>query len=373
MNVEIIDTTLRDGEQAPGVFFSIDQKWEIVNRLFDLGVDEVEAGIPVSGNDSICFITDLVRNYRNKNISAWSRFKISDLKVCKDTGAEIVHISIPVSKYHLKNQLGSWNTLIAEFNTVIGYAKENFRLVSIGLQDSFRTDRKRLIDLCSMSDFYGVDRIRFSDTVGSSFPGEVGSFIKNYRGYYSGKIDFHGHNDLGLASANSLAALEAGADSINVTINGIGERAGNTSLEQMAFILDQHKGFTTNLDIKKIKPLAVDVSKFINRPIPLDCPLVGENVFTHESGIHCNGILKNPLAYQPFNPEDKGLNKTNLVVGTHSGRSNVINILESAGIHSFDKDITKIMNAFKVSAAKKKNFLTSEEVISIYKEQTGGV
>ena len=147
---------------------------------------------------------------------------------------------------------------------------------------------------------YKLFRIRFSDTVGSATPNDVSILIKKYRPLFSGIIDFHGHNDLGLSSANSLVALESGADSINVTVNGIGERAGNTALEQMALIIDLHKEFSSSIKLEQIKPISNMVAYYTKREIPADKPIIGSNVFTHESGIHCHGMLKKSFGLPTF-------------------------------------------------------------------------
>ena len=369
MNKEIIDTTLRDGEQAPGISFTIKDKWDIAHKLSDIGINEIEAGIAVTSKSQFNFIRDLAHSNIKSRVSTWSRLNMADLIVAKDTGAEIVHISIPMSDIHLENIKGSWTGLVNRVKLLLSYAIDNFKYVSLGLQDSFRTDINRLDCICSLAEDYKLFRIRFSDTVGNSLPSEVESLIKKYRQTFSGKIDFHGHNDLGLATANSLIALESGADSVNVTVNGIGERAGNAPLEEIAFILNQHKKYSSNCDVKLINNLCKSVSKYSGRVIPVNKPITGSMVFTHESGIHCNGQLKNPLAYQPFIPEDMGLNKSSVVVGTHSGRSNVIEILNNSGVVVEAGILSEVMHLFHKEAAAKKNYLTEDEVLNIYNNQ----
>ncbi len=373
MKIEIIDTTLRDGEQAPGVFFTLQEKWEIAEKLIELGIDEIEAGIPVMGRDHSRFIESLARFSKKTRISAWSRFKLEDVRSVYKTGVNTIHISVPVSEYHLPDQLGSWGNVLKQFDEIITYAKDHFEFVSLGLQDSFRSDKNRIKQLCSIAEEFSLNRIRFSDTVGNTFPAYVGIFIMEMKSIFSGKIDFHGHNDLGLATANSLAALESWADSVNVTINGLGERAGNASLEQVAFVIDGHKYLESNIRLEGIKALSQKVSIITGRPLALDKPIVGKNVFTHESGIHCHGQLKNPLAYQPFNPEEKGLDKSNLVIGTHSGKSGVEGILKSIGIDRPEGDMKYFMEKFKAESKRKKNYLTPDEVKKIYRTISRGV
>lgn len=373
MKKELIDTTLRDGEQAPGLSFSIEEKREIALLLMESGIDEIEAGIPAMGDEVINFIKWLNCEKSSCRISSWARLKQEDLIAAFKTGSDIIHITVPVSEFHLKTQMGSWKNALMNLHKSLGYAQDHFSRISLGFQDSFRSCSTRLEEVCAIAEEYQVYRIRFSDTVGNTFPVNVKELISKYRSRFSGKIDFHGHNDLGLAVANSLSALEAGANSVNVTINGIGERAGNASLEQMAFILDLHPGLDSSVDLHRVKPLSEMVSRFSGRPIAVDKPIIGDLVFTHESGVHCHGLLKDPLAYQPFRPEEKGLADSSLVVGSHSGRSNVISVLERAGIPYRKGDLSGLVDSVRKKAIIKKNFLSTGEVLEIYKEKTGKI
>ena len=367
----LIDTTLRDGEQAPGVSFSRNEKEEIALALAALGIDEIEAGIPVMGQDSRDFISWLSGQNIPCLVSAWSRLKLEDILEAGKTGADIIHISIPVSDYHINAQMGSWSDVLSRLKTCLKAAEDHFSAVSLGFQDSFRSQESRLEELCSVAEDQGIYRLRFSDTVGNAFPRTVRTIIKTFRSRFSGEIDFHGHNDLGLAAANSLAALEGGADSVNVTINGIGERAGNASLEELAFILDMHPEFCSSLSLKRIKPLCELTSLYSNRPIAVDKPITGELVFTHESGIHCHGMMRNSLAYLPFKPEEKGLPPTSMVVGSHSGRSNLVTVLAKAGIKESGSELSRTIERVREKAVLKKSFLSTEEVVEIYKKQAG--
>jgi homocitrate synthase NifV len=369
--IDLIDTTLRDGEQAPGLSFTMKEKRVIALNLIELGIDEIEAGIPAMGKETRDFISWLSREGSSCRVSSWARLLEKDIWDASKTGSHLIHISMPISDFHLSAQMGTWENAIQSLKGCLRLAESLFDKVSLGLQDSFRSSHQRLEEVCSIAEDHQLYRIRFSDTVGNSFPGTVHEYIAKYREKFSGKIDFHGHNDLGLASANSLCALEAGADSVNVTINGIGERAGNTSLEEMVFILDQHPCFKSTISLNKIKPLSQLVSRYTKRPIAVDKPIVGDLVFTHESGVHCHGLLSNPLAYQPFIPEEKGLASTVLVVGTHSGKSNVLSVLEKAGIHEPVGDISLLMNSYRKKAAIKKSYLTGEEVLEIYNAKSG--
>lgn len=368
---ELIDTTLRDGEQAPGVSFSLEEKVSIALRLMELGIDEIEAGIPVMGAESRDFISRLSRESSSCLISSWARLKTGDIAAAAETGSDIIHISVPVSDYHIDHQMGTWKNVLSRLDACLRVAGDHFPRISLGFQDSFRSKSSRLAELCSIAEDHHLYRIRFSDTVGSAFPDKVKELIRIHRKEFSGKIDFHGHNDLGLAAANSLAALDGGADSVNVTVNGIGERAGNASLEELAFILDMHPVFRSSLSLNRIKPLCELTAQYSGRSIAVDKPITGDLVFTHESGIHCHGLMKDPLAYQPFRPEEKGLARSSLVVGSHSGRSNLISVLSEAGIRERGGDLSRMMDTFRKKAALKKDFLSTEEVVEIYRKQAG--
>jgi len=369
MKVKVIDTTLREGEQAPGVYFSMHNRWEIAERLIALGIDEIEGGIPVMSKEHYNFVTDLVCSRPEVNVSAWARYRLSDIVTTKKTGVEIIHISMPVSDYHTQGIRETWEDILHKFNHIINYAKDNFKTISLGIQDSFRAKESRITQICNLAEQYKIDRIRFSDTVGTAIPSKVSSFISYYRKQFSGEIDFHGHNDLGLATANSLSAIENGADSVNVTVNGLGERAGNASLEELAFILYLNEQYKTNIDLSQLKDLSAYVSNSINRPLPPDKPIVGENAFTHESGIHCHGIYNNPLAYQPFIPEEIGLGESKIVIGSHSGRSN-LRMLLGEDIYIDDVASTILLKKFKKEAINKGSFLTKADILK-FLQNTG--
>jgi homocitrate synthase NifV len=367
---EILDTTLRDGEQAPGVSFTLLEKQNIAEKLVEMHIDEIEAGVPMVDETTREFISWLVNQNPEPRISAWVRLQWDDCVLAAKTGVDIVHVSIPISKYHLHAQHGTWKEILERLDSLLHYARDHFDKISLGLQDSFRSDEVRLQDIVERAELHNIFRIRFADTVGTAYPTDVSKMVKRFRHQFSGKIDFHGHNDLGLGTANALAALEAGADSVNVTANGIGERAGNTSLAEIAYILHLHKHLDTHLDLRKIAELSSMVEEYSRIPIPLNKPIIGKMVFTHESGIHVNGELYDPLAYQPFHPENTGLTKPHIVFGTHSGVSNLTAMIpEAADAHS-PEELREMVQYIKNIAAQRRTYLTQEEVIEIYTSLT---
>lgn len=369
MDVKIIDTTLRDGEQAPGVSFTNREKFDICDKLIEAGIDEIEAGIPVVDSNTFNFIKDLVSCNLPCSISAWSRLHKGDIEKTILTGVEHIHISVPTSKYHLKSQMGSLTKVVGFFENNMSMLNDHFKSISIGLQDTFRTDKKDLITMLSYLNSLNIHRVRVSDTVGSAIPSEVNRLINTVKTHFNGSIDFHGHNDLGLATANSLTALEAGANSVNVTVNGIGERAGNASIEEIAVILHRHSFLNTNIRLMDLLPLCETVANYSHRTIPVDKPIIGDLVFTHESGIHCRELINNPASYQPFSPELLGDKHTEIVIGSHSGRASVKEVLKQAGYTLSEELLPHLTNKLKEISRMKKGFLTKKEIENIYFEE----
>ncbi|MBN2618311.1 MAG: hypothetical protein JXR64_08390 [Spirochaetales bacterium] len=371
MEIKILDTTLRDGEQAPGVYFTTEEKFQIVNFLFDAGVSEIEAGIPFISDENFKFIKEIIEIYPYKDISTWSRLKLNDLEITKKCGVKIIHISVPVSEILYKSQIGEWNDVKARLKTCLDFAILNFSKISLGLQDIFRSNLLELEEILEIANKYQIYRIKISDTVGYALPYEVKEIISFCKTKYKGLIGFHGHNDIGLATANSLTAIESGATFIDTTVNGLGERAGNTALEEISFILNKHHNYSSNIDLKKLKPLSKYVSKASGRDLPDYKPITGEKIFLHESGIHCRELLKNPLSYQPFIPEQLGLNKTEIVIGSHTGKAVIKDSISKLGYKYNDSQLDSIIDICRSLAIKKKNFLTVSELNKIFSSELG--
>lgn len=369
MRVKIIDTTLRDGEQAPGVSFTVNEKLHICEKLISIGINEIEAGIPVVDKSTFDFIKILVKLKPSCEVSTWCRLNEFDIRQSILTGVERIHISVPSSIYHLNSQVGSEENIYSFFDSHISLLRDNFGFISVGLQDTFRANTQYVKSMTEYLENLGINRIRVSDTVGSSFPNDIQSLIYTIRSYFSGSVDFHGHNDFGLATANTLAAIDAGADSVNVTVNGLGERAGNTPLEEIAVVLNRHKTYQSNIKISELLTLCEMVSVYSHRDIPVNKPITGDLVFTHESGIHCRELFNNPLSYQPFNPELLGNKHSKIVIGSHSGKSSVKNVLNSAGLNITNSYLPKITKLLKERSRAKKDFLTQQEIETIYYEE----
>jgi homocitrate synthase NifV len=331
--VWMIDTTLRDGEQAPGVSFDRSTKLAIARALDRAGIDELEVGTPVMGpavQEDIRRIAGLGLDCR---LSAWCRAHPGDLAAAAKCHVGGVHFSLPVSNIHL-DALGKCRTwVLAQMEMLVRDARATFERVTVGAQDASRADEDFLIEFAGRAHAAGARRLRIADTVGIGRPGTVGRLTRMLTTAVPGlDLEFHGHNDLGMATANAISALESGARSVSVTVNGLGERAGNAALEQVAMALKLHPDLDSGMDAAALLPLSRMVACAAGRNIAPDQPVVGDRVFTHESGIHCHAMLKDSRSYEPFAPQQAGHADRRFVLGTHSGSTAIRNLLWQAGI-----------------------------------------
>jgi len=324
------DTTLRDGEQGPGISFDEQNKIRIVDLLLDVGVHEIEVGIAATLYHEKKFVEYLQKSSSNSRFGIWCRANIADIEKAMVYGFGKIHISIPVSDFQLSHMGKSRAWVLDSLKRCVNKVKEEVGFVSVGAQDATRADWGFLHDTIDLLNSLSVNRLRFSDTVGISTPSAIGELSRYIVQHFNGEVEFHGHNDLGMATANCISAAENGVNQLSTTTNGIGERAGNAPLEQVAAAMQFGLGMNCGIELKKLETLCHTVANAISRTIPVDAPVVGKNVFTHESGIHCHGQLKNSLMYQPFFAEEIG-RKSELKVGKHSGSAAVCALLEKHG------------------------------------------
>jgi homocitrate synthase NifV len=331
-NIWIIDTTLRDGEQAPGVYLDPEQRIMIAQMLDAAGINELEAGIPAMGPDAIKELAAIAGLGLKSRITGWCRAVKGDIEAALKCDLKSIHISFPVSERHLSvfNKDISW--VMNTIDELIPFACKRFPFVSVGLQDATRCERVNLLRFIVRASVHGVYRVRIADTVGIASPFEVYDLVKEITSSCDIETEFHGHNDLGMASANALAAVEAGAGAVSVTVNGLGERSGNVPLEQIALILNLSGKFSTSINPGHLMNICKYVADASNRPIPPDRPVTGANVFLHESGIHCAGLIKDPLSYQPYLPETVGRKGFEILLGKQSGSRAIMHMLGKAGI-----------------------------------------
>lgn len=322
----LVDTTLRDGEQAPGVAFTAGQKLEIAKALCSIGIREIEAGTPVMGGEEAEAISAIISEGLPARILTWNRVIEKDIEASLKCGARSLYISAPVSDIQIARKLGKTRDwVIDRFRHFVPALKREGCYVACGLEDASRADRAFLLDICVLLEGLSVNRIRVCDTVGVLSPFKTYDLVTSIKRPIGTPLEIHCHNDFGLATANTLAGITAGAEYASVTVNGIGERAGNASIEEVAMILERLEGIGTGIDTKGFKGLSQLVSTLSGRPVPLNKPIVGDMVFTHESGIHVNGVLKDPSTYEPFEPAFVG-GKRKIAIGKHSGRKALLSL-----------------------------------------------
>ena len=330
--VKIFDTTLRDGEQVPGCKLNTSQKLVIAKRLDELGVDVIEAGFPVSSPGDFKSVVEISKIVNNATVCGLSRAVENDIKVAAEAlqfaKYPRIHTGIGTSDSHITHKFNSSRDKIIEigFNAV-KYAKSFVKDVEFYAEDAGRTDNEFLAKVCEKMIEAGATVLNIPDTTGYCLPDEYGEKIKylvdNVKNIEKATISCHCHNDLGLATANSIAGIVNGARQIECTINGIGERAGNTSLEEVVMIMRQHPNLNldTNINSKLLFDTSNLVSEGMGMPVQPNKAIVGANAFAHSSGIHQDGVIKNRETYEIINPLDVGVNESAIILTARSGRA----------------------------------------------------
>lgn len=373
----IFDTTLRDGEQVPGCQLTTPEKIEIALELEELGVDIIEAGFPVSSPGDFQSVVELSKTVNNTIICALTRANKNDIKVAAEALQYAkrgrIHTGIGASDMHIKYKFNSTREEILERGvSAVKYAKSFVEDVEFYAEDAGRADIEFLAKMVEAVIAAGATVVNIPDTNGYCLPNQYGSKIQylkeNVKNIDQAIISVHCHNDLGLATANSIAGVQAGARQIECTINGIGERAGNTSLEEVAMIMQVHKqsfnNLSTNINSKLFTSLSRKVSEMMNMPVQPNKAIVGRNAFAHSSGIHQDGFLKHRENYEIIRPEDVGLLEADIILTVRSGRHALKHHLDRLGYQLPKEDLDSLYDRFLHLADDKKE-ITDQDLLNL--------
>ncbi|MBI4516735.1 MAG: 2-isopropylmalate synthase [Deltaproteobacteria bacterium] len=379
--VQIFDTTLRDGEQSPGATMNVEEKVVIARQLEKLGVDVIEAGFAVSSPGDFDSVARVAEAVSRPIVLSLARTREADIrqavKSVEKAAHPGVHIFIATSDLHLKRKLMmSRQEVIDAACWAVQYAKQYLDYIEFSAEDASRSDRDYLVQIFGEVIKAGALTLNVPDTTGYAIPEELGALFKfliaNTPGGERVRWSTHCHNDLGMAVANSLSAVRNGARQIECTVNGIGERAGNTSLEEVAMAIatrkDHFHGLRTNIVTEQIYPASRLLSQVTGLVVPANKPIVGDNAFAHEAGIHQDGVLKDKLTYEIMRPESVGIPSNKLVLGKHSGRHAFAERLKRLGVELYDVDMNKAFERFKALADIKKQIF-DDDLIAIVTEE----
>ena len=361
------DTTLRDGEQAPGVVFSLADKLRIAAALDGLGVDEAEVGSPAMGAEELSGLRVLVSHGFKMRLSCWCRALEEDIYYAAKAGIRTVNVAFPVSDILLGSMDRCRDWVLHHLCSVLPFATHMGCTFSVGLQDAGRADSAFLNQVLHVVAESGAFRVRVSDTVGVLNPFTTAALITRVKSAAPELgVSFHAHNDLGMAVANALAAAQAGADTLDCTVNGLGERAGNAPLEEVLFALRYSAGVPLVWEPEKLTALCALTAAASKRPVPLAKPVTGAMALRHESGIHVRSLLKDPLSYAAYPPSAIGLNDHAYALGKHSGAAGVKAFFAEHGITLAFDDVRRLTDAVRQAARRVKRDLDEHEVLELY-------
>jgi len=371
-NVRIVDTTLRDGEQTAGVVFSNEEKRKIAKLLDQAGVYQIEAGVPAMRGDEKQAITDIVKDNLNASVLGWCRAVPGDISEALDCGVDAVCVSIPISTIHIEKKLKKDRAWVHDtVARAINFAKSNGLYVSCNAEDASRTRMEDLITFTRVAKDAGADRLRFCDTVGILGPSQTREKIGTLLHEVGLPVEMHAHNDFGMATANSIAAIQAGATFVSVTVNGLGEGAGNTAHEVLVMALKYVEKQPISMDISKLKELSDYVSRASGRELPVSKPIFGKNIFTHEAGVEVDGLNKAPETYEVFHPSEIG-GQRQIVVGKHSGTRALRVKFKQFGVDLEKRLEGRILKKVREKAVEMKRELFDKELMYIYYQETEG-
>jgi len=373
----LIDTTLREGEQRVGVYFSDHQRLRIFENLCLCGIEEIEVGISAQRNRGLAALfTDcrLLANRKERppRLALWSRCRADDVALAAELQPDVLSLCVPVSDLHLGVRLRkSRSELRRMLCNILEVIRDKFPYISLGFEDASRADAIFLMELLRIAADYGADRIRLADTVGVLSPGGMQALVELGRKGFPGEIGVHCHNDFGMATANSVAALESGADWADATLLGLGERAGNARLEEVAAFLrmkDCQKAGCGSYDLLVIKKLCLFIAAITGKQVEADKAIIGTDLFTCESGLHCAAIHHSPATYEPFEPETIGARR-HLVYGAKTGRRSLAGKLQTLGFSLPDPVLDDLVDVVRSKSTERGRPLDEDELAQLVAAQ----
>lgn len=370
--IRIFDTTLRDGEQTPGVSLTAEDKIDIARQLSKLGVDAIEAGFPSSSDGEKKVVRDIAKAGLEPEICALCRATKSDIDSALDCDVDLIHVFIPTSPVQMKYAVNlTQEQVLSSTAESVEYVKKHGVKCEFSPMDATRSEMSFLKQVCQTAQKAGMDSLNVPDTVGIMTPKTTIKLIEELKTVISVPISIHCHDDFGLAVANSLAAVEAGADQVHVAVNGLGERAGNASLEEVVMALHMIYKFKTGVNTRLLYSTSKLVSSLTGIPVQANKAIVGENAFAHESGIHTRGVTEKPLTFEPINPELVGRTRK-LVAGKLAGTRGIKAELEEIGIHPTEDQLKEVVQRVKELGDKGK-MVTDADLLALTSAVMGEV
>jgi homocitrate synthase NifV len=370
--VKLDDTTLRDGEQTAGVVFTNAEKVQIAKYLDEIGVDQIEAGIPVMGGDEAEVIQEIAHMGLRASVLGWNRAAIPDIKTSIDCGVDAVAISLATSDIHIETKLQkdrAW--VLKSIREAVAYAKSEGVYVSVNAEDASRTEFGFLLEYAAAAKAEGADRIRFCDTIGIMEPLRMYKVVRELIEHTGLEVEMHTHNDFGMAVANAIAGIHGGATWVNVTVGGLGERAGNAALEEVVMALKYVEGLGLDIETKRFTEIVDYVMVAAGRTVPVWKPVVGSNMFAHESGIHADGVMKNPKTYEVFSPDEVG-GERQIVVGKHSGSRTIEMKFSEYGIPMTREEATALLPVVRSRTIELKRPMFDKELVALFQDFKAG-